>query len=110
MTDDDRLVMRIFVQVDSLRTQRSGHLWWRKWSEPQEFVVLHIVMDDGTYDEAWLWGDSLEDELHEWSSGTFVYQGNEFALQWLDAIESVALRREIGLVEVDQVVTCPWSD
>ena len=43
----DQEVMRIYVQVDALWTQTSGHLWWRRWSKPREFVILHMFLVDG---------------------------------------------------------------
>jgi len=100
--DTDRRVMRVYVQVDSLSTQRSGCLWWRVWSTPREFIVLHMLMEDGTYDDAWLWGTPLDEELLDWSQGIFRHQGRALPLRWLDAEQSATLQRESGLGEEEK--------
>jgi len=30
-----------------------------------------MLMEDGTYDDAWLWGTPLDEELLDWSQGIF---------------------------------------
>jgi hypothetical protein len=96
---DDRRIMRLYVQTDSLSTQRSGCLWRRVWSTPREFIVLRMLMEDGTYDDAWLCGTELDEELAEWSRGIFRYRDQQLSLRWLNDEQSAALRREIGLEE-----------
>ncbi|MFC7593689.1 hypothetical protein ACFQU3_00075 [Terrabacter sp. GCM10028922] len=43
VSDNGEPVMRVFVQVARERRLVAGRLWWRRWSEPQEFVILHML-------------------------------------------------------------------
>lgn len=97
LLDDDQ-VFGIYVQVDALWTQISGHLWWRGWSPPGEFVIVHMLFDEAQGD-TWLADDALDDELTYWARGRFPWLGHEYRLTWFRAHESAALRRTLGLDE-----------
>lgn len=94
---DDHQVLHVYVQVDALWTQTSGHLWWRRWSPPREFVILHMLFDDETQGDTWLVDDALDDELADWSKGRFKWDGHERPLTWFHAEESAGLRQTLGL-------------
>ena len=61
--------------------------------------MLHILVEDGTYDDAWPCGTELDEELFDWSRGIFRYRGQQLSLRWLNDEQPAALRREIGLEE-----------
>jgi hypothetical protein len=43
--------------------------------------MLHMLMEDGTYDDAWPWCTQLDEELVDWSQGIFRYRGQELSLR-----------------------------
>ena len=93
----DQEVMQIYVQVDALWTQTSGHLWWRQFSRLREFVILHMLFEDGSQSDAWLMEGELDDELRSWAEGYFDWSGQQHALTWFDNQKSAVLRRALML-------------
>ena len=89
--------MRIYVQVDSLWTLTSGHLWWRRWSKPREFVILHMLLKSDSQSDSWLWGVGLDNELRAWSEDRFEWAGQQHALTWFNRQRSAALRHTLLL-------------
>lgn len=89
--------MRIYVQVDALWTQTSGHLWWRQFSPLREFVILHMLFEDGSQSDAWLMEGDIDDELTSWAAGCFQWADQQHALTWFDKQESAALREALML-------------
>jgi hypothetical protein len=92
-------VLRIYVQVDQMCTQVSGHLWWRRWSPPREFVILHMLLDEETPTDTYLDEEDLDNELTYWAGGRFLWLGREYPLAWFRTHESAALRHMLGLDE-----------
>ncbi|MBK8446529.1 MAG: hypothetical protein IPL41_07590 [Micropruina sp.] len=72
----------LYVEPDHLTTQ-TGHLWWRSFSDPREFVKLWITID-GDSTDAWTDGQELDTDLENWSRGIFVFGGETYACTWLD--------------------------
>ncbi|WP_030201824.1 hypothetical protein [Terrabacter tumescens] len=99
VSDNGEPAMQVFIQVDLERKQTAGHLWWRRWSHPREFVVLHMLMCDGVQTDSWLSDEVLGDELDDWSQGRFMWDGKPMRIDWCDATKSEALRNELGLDE-----------
>ncbi|GAB3820569.1 hypothetical protein GCM10028820_26940 [Tessaracoccus terricola] len=93
----DHEIMQIYVQVDAVSRQTSGHLWWRQWSRPREFVILHMLMEDGFQTDSWLMEDQLDDELRSWAEGRFDWLGQQHTLTWFDTQRSAALRETLRL-------------
>ena len=89
----DAVVLHMLVRSDFTCTQTGGHLWWRRWSEPREFLVLlgedpegQLVLDH------WLEGDDLTDELVDWRQGRFRFRDECLDLVWVDGPEAAAIR------------------
>lgn len=99
VSDNGEPVMRVFVQVDLERQHAAGHLWWRRWSPPREFVVLHMLMRDGFQTDSWLSDEVLSDELDDWSQGRFRWDGRPMRIDWFEASQSQTLREQLGLDE-----------
>lgn len=80
-----------YVQPSELATAISGHLWWKRWSPPQEFVILWIEDPDGRDTDTWILPEDLDAELDDWDRGQFRYLGDIYQLTWLgdDATNSI---------------------
>ncbi|GAA1121692.1 hypothetical protein [Citricoccus alkalitolerans] len=90
----------IYINVSVICTRLGGHLWWRRWSAPQEFVMLFVDCPDGLFDDAWLDGEDLMSEIDTWQRGEFhghPYRDDEptwYRLEWLNDEESARVRAE----------------
>ncbi|WP_313815674.1 hypothetical protein [Citricoccus sp.] len=90
----------IYVDVDVACTQVGGHLWWRRWSEPCEVVMLYMRFPEGLFQEAWMEGEDLNAEIGTWQRGEFLghpYRDDEptrYQLEWLNDEETARARTE----------------
>jgi hypothetical protein len=93
--DGDAVVMTLYARSDFIATRTGGRLWWRRYGEPAELLML-IGSGDGTdlHLDDWLVGDELTDALSQWALGLFRFRGHEFRLLWLDDDQSAAVRDE----------------
>ena len=89
-----------YVQPDALSTLVGGHLWWRRWSRRQEFVVLWIETPDGQDTDTWILPEDLDGEIDDWDRGVFQWLGEVYELTWLDDAATEAMRRSLQ-IEVD---------
>lgn len=85
------------MQPDVLSTATSGHLWWTRWSAPQEFVILWIETPEGQHTDTWIYPDTLDKELDEWDRGQFRYLGVTYRLTWLEDAETDEMRRALQI-------------
>lgn len=99
-SDDSGRRGRFYVQPDVISTAISGHLWWTRWSPPQEFVILWIETPEGEDTDTWILPDDLDDELTDWARGQFRYIGETYRLTWLDDAATQAMRRALQLGDV----------
>lgn len=83
----------IFVEPRPYSLQTGGHLWWRRWSAPRYAAFVSIIVP-------WHWlratdeviePDILDAELDDWDAGRYEFDGQVFALEWLDDEESARL-------------------
>lgn len=100
-SDDGQLCGHLFVKTDFMHEQVGGHLWWRRWSAPEEFAVCYLNAADADsplpeFTDFWVTPDALDDELADWAAARMTYVGETYALSWLSAEESAQLRREHG--------------
>lgn len=85
----------LFVRVEVHWTHVSGHLWWRRWSEPFEVPHGFMVFADGRFDD-WLVGrEELDEDLADWSRSTLRYCGELLDVEWLDDGASRHVRDEV---------------
>lgn len=89
-----------YVEPDALSTVRSGHLWWRRWSPLEEFVILWVETPQGEDTDTWILPDDLDDELTDWDKGQFRWIGETYRLTWLDDDATRALRRALQIEDV----------
>ncbi|MGO4958426.1 hypothetical protein ACTQ49_14365 [Luteococcus sp. Sow4_B9] len=87
-----RVIATMLLDGEEWVRQLGGHLWWRRWSQPQETLHGYLVFPDGTFSD---WVDQPED-LHptlgllldnrfEWRSPTYL-------VRWLKGHEVAAAR------------------
>lgn len=90
----------IYVDVSVICTQLGGHLWWRRWSEPREFVILSMIYPDGLFDDPWLDREGLTAEIDTWRRGEFhghPYRDGkptQYRLEWLTDEETARVRAD----------------
>jgi hypothetical protein len=94
--DEGSVLLTAYVQTEFRWSRTGGHLWWRHWSHPEEFVLLHHVTKD-THTIAPLADVRLDEALDDWLGGRFEHSGKFFTLTWLELPESQQVRRDIGL-------------
>ncbi len=95
VSDGDRQLSTVFVEISSFVTQLSGHLWWKRFGEPYEFIILHERMADGFITDHFLMSDSLDEYLDAWDENTFWDMGEPRDVRWLDDVGSEAVRQEL---------------
>jgi hypothetical protein len=61
-----------------------GHLWWRRWSEPDEQVHGYIEFTNGGFDDFVADAETLAEEIGDWQRGRFPYRGEVLRVSWLD--------------------------
>jgi len=86
-----------YVQPDVLSTVIGGHLWWRRWSPPEEFVILWIRTPDHHDTDTWVLPDDLIGEVDDWDQGIFRWVGEVLQLSWLDDTSTQAMRRALQI-------------
>jgi len=95
VSNGDEYVSTIFVEISSLVTQVSGHLWWTQWGEAREFIILHERMADGFLTDHWI--EYMDEQLEGWEKNTMWDMGELRDLRWLDEAGSSAVRLEFGV-------------
>lgn len=88
---------RFYVQPDGVAHKIGGHLWWTRWSPPQEMVALWVETADGYDTDAWILPDDLHDELSAWDREEFQFLGETYQLTWLDDSTTQSIRRALGI-------------
>lgn len=86
----------LFVRVETWWTQRSGHLWWTRWSQ-QLFKVTHGYMEfvDGSFDD-WIVGENeLDEDVRDWARNKLRYVGQALDVEWLDDSASEHVRVDV---------------
>jgi len=86
----------LYAEPDHLTTQTTGHLWWRSFSGPREFLKLWITID-GYQTDAWTDGRELDADLENWNRGIFLFKGEPYVCTWLDDSQSADLRKDLGI-------------
>jgi hypothetical protein len=94
--EEDSVLLTLYVQTDFRWRRAGGHLWWRRWSHPEEFVLLHRVSEDA-HTIASLMDERLEAARDDWRAGRFEHSGKVSHLVWLEPFESQQVQRDIGL-------------
>jgi hypothetical protein len=93
--DPSGLTGVVFVSVEKWWST-SGHLWWRKQSDPEERPHLWMLMPGGAFDDYVLPGDHVASITQIWAEGRLgTFNGHELTVDWLDADESLRVKEEI---------------
>ncbi|BAL89735.1 hypothetical protein AMIS_45150 [Actinoplanes missouriensis 431] len=74
----------LYLRFDTCWSQRGGHLWWRRWSEPREQVTGYFALHYGGFDDFVEDADTFVEELDDWDRGLFPYRGLILTVKWLD--------------------------
>ncbi len=74
----------LFVRVKTWWTSTSGHLWWRRWSEPYEVPHGYMLFVDGEFTDWLMDRDELTRDLADWSQNRLRYVGEVLDVEWLD--------------------------
>lgn len=90
----------LLVRVDQLALHLSGHLWWKRWGQPEDFFWLFTVVD-GQLSDTWLVPtDMTENEVRDWSEGRYEHGDEVLRLVWVPQEEAARLARsEFGYPE-----------
>ena len=91
-SQDPGSIGTFYVQPDVLSTVVGGHLWWQRWSTPEEFVILWIQTPDHRDTDTWVLPDDLGTEIDDWDQGRFRWVGETYQLTWLDDASTRAIR------------------
>lgn len=86
----------LYAEPDHVATQSTGHLWWKSFCEPREFLKLWITIS-GRQTDAWTDGRELDEDLENWRRGIFVFEGESYECTWLDDTQSAKIRRDLGI-------------
>ncbi len=97
VSNGDAYISTIFAEISTLVTQVSGHLWWTRWGEPREFIILHERTVDGFLNDHWILDDNLDEHLEVWEKNTTWDKGELRDLRWLDDAGSVAVRQDFDV-------------
>ncbi|MDP9444461.1 MAG: hypothetical protein M3P83_09000 [Actinomycetota bacterium] len=90
---DERELGFVLVRVQSYCEQVGGHLWWRRWSSPEDALDPWTIID-GTLSDSWLPADAIDDELADYDAGRFDYYAELLCVTWTDPDESERLREQ----------------
>ena len=74
----------LFLRTETYWTQKSGHLWWRQWSEPYELPHGYMVFMNGEFEDWIVYPDVLDQDLADWSGNKLRYVGELLDVEWLD--------------------------
>lgn len=97
VSDGDKYISTVFVEISTMVTHVSGHLWWTQWGEPREFIILHERMADGFLNDHWIYDDNVDWHLDAWDKNTTWDMGELRDLRWLDEAGSAAIRQEFDV-------------
>jgi hypothetical protein len=92
LTAGDVEVGTVVVAAETWWTRVGGHLWWSRWSAPQEVLRGSVRWADGQVADRLSAGEQLEDDLREWPAGRFTHAGTAYRVVWLDEEESARVR------------------
>ncbi|HSN44422.1 MAG TPA: hypothetical protein VLR88_10235, partial [Propionibacteriaceae bacterium] len=90
---------RFYVEPHQGSTAISGHLWWTRWSPPEEFVILWLETPEGYDTDTSILPEDLPDELDAWDQGQFRFLEETYQLTWLDDAATEAMR---AALEIDE--------
>jgi hypothetical protein len=82
----------LLVRVEPYAEVESGHLWWSRWSKSYDVLWLWTIVD-GEFNDSYLPGDAVEQELHYYAAGLYDHYGETLCVRWTSAEESARLRR-----------------
>jgi hypothetical protein len=73
----------VYVRVQPIWRQ-SGHLWWHRWSEPQESIDLWMILPGGQFADFWLTPGQIDDALiGKWECGQLgTFNGVKLDVTW----------------------------
>ena len=89
----EREVGSVLVLVQAFSSQVGGHLWWRRWSPPEDALKLWAIIN-GTFSDSWMPEEVVNEELADYDAGRFAYYGEPLRVAWTDPTESKRLREE----------------
>jgi hypothetical protein len=85
----------LFLRMETYWPQISGHLWWRRWSEPYESPHGYMVFTNGEFDDWVVYPNVLDEELVVWSQNKVSYAGELLDAVWLDDAASRHVREHV---------------
>lgn len=89
---DGQEVGWLLVHLDAYATQTSGHLWWRRFSRPEDALDLYWIVD-GEFGDTITTGERVPDELRDWLAGHFRLRGEVLQLEWTSSEDAEDLNR-----------------
>ena len=95
LTRDGSLVATMYLRGEVWWQRTGGHLWWRRWSSPDEAVHGFMVLADGSFTDWVNPVDDLTDELEDWAAGMFTWLGEQLQVTWQDDQESAKTRDQV---------------
>ena len=87
-------VADLFLRAEQSWSRVSGHLWWSRWTGPQEVVHAHLLRDGAVTDRL-ISGDELDRGVDDWTGGDFAHGGTRHRVVWLDDEESERVRQQV---------------
>jgi hypothetical protein len=85
--------------------QIGGHLWWRRWGNPETTadVWVSAAAVEHPYHLGWFRGDWLDEMLDLWDDGQVVV-GKDllYEVTWLEDHDSRVIAREVFDTDLDQ--------
>lgn len=95
----DVFVGQIFVAVVPYCLSTGGALWWRTWGDVSEAAQVYFsIRDEGGRHPAGdgdtlMTPETLDEEVADWASGVFEFNGEQLAVEWLSLEESEKIKR-----------------
>lgn len=94
LNDQGERVADLFLRAEQSWSRLSGHLWWSRWTGPQEVVHAYLLRDGSVTD--WLIaGDELDQAVADWTRGEVRHGGARHRVVWQDDEESERVRRQV---------------
>lgn len=81
----------VLVQVEAYAEVVGGHLWWRRWGPSQEALRVWTSVD-AKFDDAYVTGRAVSDELSAYDEGRFRHYGEDLGVEWLHGEQAAQVR------------------
>ncbi len=97
--DGDEFAGLVYVEADWFSELLRGHLWWRRWGRPREFVTLYLRRQDGTFDQWRITDlDEVDASILDLNRERLTIDGRRHRITWLTPTASASVAAEFRLV------------